>query len=80
MPAGYLKATQSVPPAAATMAIAVYCSSSQAGQFLSPTAANALSSMLGLTLEEKFLMGGICLLIIAGLSLAWEIRRTPKTA
>ena len=80
MPAGYLKATQSVPPAVATMAIAVYCSSSQAGQFLSPTAVNALSGMLGLDLEEKFLMGGICMLTIAAVSLIWEIRRAHRIA
>lgn len=74
MPAGYLKVTSSVPPAAATMAISIYCSSSQAGQFLSPTASNCLATLLGLGLEEKFFMGGLCLLVIALISFLWEIR------
>lgn len=62
MPSGYLKATASVTPAAATLAISVYCSSSQVGQFLSPPAVNSLSELLSLTLEQKFLLGGFCLL------------------
>ena len=72
MPAGYLKSTHSVAPAAATMAIAVYCSSSQVGQFLSPTAVNGLGSLLGLGLEEKFLFGALALLAAAALSALWE--------
>lgn len=72
MPAGYLKATHSVPPAAATMAIAVYCSASQAGQFLSPLAVNAMGELLSLDLERKFLLGGVCLTVLAFLSLLWE--------
>ena len=78
MPAGYLKATQAVPPAAATMAISVYCSSSQVGQFLSPSAVNGVSGLLGLSLEQKFLLGGLCLLAAALLSLAWEVRQAGR--
>lgn len=72
MPAGYLKATHSVAPAAATMAISIYCSSSQVGQFLSPLVINSMAGMLHLSLEQKFLFGGVCLLVIAALSLVWE--------
>lgn len=80
MPAGYLKATHSVPPAAATMAISIYCSSSQAGQFLSPLAVNGLSTLLNLNLEQKFLLGGICLISIAIISFIWELYVNKKTA
>lgn len=73
MPAGYLKATRSVSPAAATMAISIYCSASQAGQFLSPLAVNRLGTIWNLNLHRKFLFGGIALLILAGLSLIWEL-------
>ncbi|MFR5600945.1 MAG: MFS transporter [Lachnospiraceae bacterium] len=55
MPAGYLKSTQSVAPAAATLAISIYCSSSQVGQFLSPHVINAVSDMFSLTIHQKFL-------------------------
>lgn len=72
MPAGYLKATHSVAPAAATMAISIYCSASQVGQFLSPLVVNELSDLLKIDLEQKFLLGSICLIIIAALSLLWE--------
>ena len=74
MPAGYLKATSSVAPAAATLAISIYCSSSQVGQFLSPLAINSLGELLQLDLERKFLMGGGCLLVLALLSVLWELR------
>ncbi len=79
MPAGYLKATHSVPPEAATMAISIYCSSSQVGQFLSPLAVNGLSSLLKIDLEQKFLLGGVCLVLLALLSLLWEflLKKTP---
>lgn len=74
MPAGYLKATGSVPPAAATMAIAIYCSSSQVGQFLSPSAMSLFSGLLGLELGQRFLFGGLCLSLLAVLSAGWEWR------
>lgn len=74
MPAGYLKATASVPPAAATMAIAFYCSASQVGQFLSPPAMSLFSGLLGLTLDQRFLFGGVCLILLAALSVLWERR------
>ncbi len=80
MPAGYLKATASVTPAAATLAISVYCSSSQVGQFLSPPAVNSLSELLSLTLEQKFLLGGCCLLGAAMISAAWELRCRGRKA
>ncbi len=80
MPAGYLKATHSVPSAAATMAIAIYCSSSQVGQFLSPLAVNGMSSLLHINLEQKFLFGGICLVIFAALSLIWEFWLEKQTS
>ena len=85
MPAGYLKATQSVPPAAATMAIAFYCSASQAGQFLSPAVVGWLSGLLGIGLERRFLLGGVCLTVLAVLSAVWEwwqaaeVRRSPAS-
>lgn len=85
MPAGYLKATQSVPPAAATMAIAFYCSASQAGQFLSPAVVGWLSGLLGIGLERRFLLGGVCLTALAVLSAVWEwrqaaeVRRSPAS-
>lgn len=78
MPAGYLKATASVSPAAATMAIAFYCSSSQVGQFLSPPAMSLFSGLLGLGLDQRFLFGGICLGLLALLSALWE-RRQERT-
>ena len=75
-----MKATRSVPPAAATMAISIYCSASQAGQFLSPLAVNRLGMIFNLNLNLKFLFGGICLLFLAGLSLVWELVLLAKDA
>lgn len=72
MPAGYLKATSSVAPSYVTMAITIYCSSSQAGQFLSPLCVNWICGMLSLTLNQKFLLSGIALLIFGVLSIIWE--------
>lgn len=72
MPAGYLKATSSVAPECATLAITVYCSSSQIGQFLSPVCINGLSSAFGLYLDEKFVLSGIVLLVVGFASVIWE--------
>lgn len=78
MPAGYLKATASVSPAAATMAIAFYCSSSQVGQFLSPPAMSLFSGLLGLGLEQRFLFGGLCLAALAAVSALWERQQEKR--
>lgn len=80
MPAGYLKATSSVAPECATLAITVYCSSSQIGQFLSPVCINSLSSAFGLGLDEKFMLSGIVLLLVGSLSVLWEIRLAQAKA
>lgn len=74
MPAGYLKATSTVPPAMATMAISIYCSASQVGQFLSPLAINKIADLFGLTINLKFLFGGIALFVLAAISVMWECR------
>lgn len=82
MPAGYLKATSSVPPACATLAITVYCSSSQIGQFLSPVCTNGLADLFGLDLDEKFMMSAAVLLLTGAVSVLWELhlKRKAKTA
>lgn len=72
MPAGYLKATDSVAPVCATLAITVYCSASQAGQFLSPLCINGICDLLFLDLGQKFLLSGAALLICGLLSIWWE--------
>lgn len=72
MPAGYLKATGSVAPVCATLAITVYCSSSQVGQFLSPLCINGICNLLSLDLGQKFLLSGAALLIFGLLSVWWE--------
>lgn len=74
MPAGYLKATGSVAPEYATLAITVYCSSSQIGQFLSPVCVNGICGMFGLALEQKFLLSGVSLAVVGAVSVLWEIR------
>lgn len=71
MPAGYLKATASVSPALATMATAVYCSSSSLGQFLSPLFINALAEDIG----GKFILSAAALLAVGVLSLLFECRK-----
>ncbi len=78
MPAGYLKATASVPPECATLAISVYCSSSSVGQFLSPVVINNLSNVLGLSLDQKFVLSGILLILVGSLSILWEKRCTKQ--
>lgn len=76
MPAGYLKATSSVSATCATMAITIYCSSGQIGQFLSPLCINGISNLLSLSLDQKFLLSGIALVIIGLCSVLWERRGT----
>ena len=74
MPAGYLKSTSSVPAHCATLAITVYCSSSQIGQFLSPLCINGLSDFFGFNLDQKFMLSGILLVTVGLLSAFWEKR------
>ncbi len=72
MPAGYLKATASVPAECATLAISVYCSSSQVGQFLSPVVINSMSRLMSLSLDQKFVLSGVVLILVGGVSILWE--------
>lgn len=80
MPAGYLKSTASVAPECATLAITIYCSSSQVGQFLSPVCINGLSGAFSLNLEQKYLLSGIVLLTVGALSVLWERNLARKQA
>jgi MFS family permease len=72
MPAGYSKATQSVPAGAATPAIAVYCCSHQLGQFLTPLVINAVSAPFGDAhfggVAVKFLLAFFILIVMFALS------------
>lgn len=78
MPAGYLKATSSVPPECATLAITIYCSSSQVGQFLSPVCINGVSDAFRLTLDQKFFLSGLLLILVGLLSVLWEKKQAGK--
>lgn len=78
MPAGYLKATASTAPEYATLAITVYCSSSQVGQFLSPVCINRICGAFGLALDEKFLLSSFFLILIGVISLFWERNQAPR--
>lgn len=80
MPAGYLKATSSVRPECATLAITVYCSFSQVGQFLSPLWVNGLADLAGGGLETKFLLSALVLLLTGVVSVIWELKTetSPK--
>lgn len=80
MPAGYLKATSSVGPECATLAITVYCSFSQVGQFLSPLWVNGLTALAGGDLETKFLLSALVLLLTGVISVIWELQTatSPK--
>lgn len=80
MPAGYLKSTSSVVPKCATLAITIYCSSSQVGQFLSPVCINGICDAFHFSLEEKFMLSGIVLLLAGVLSVLWEIRLARSEA
>ena len=77
-PAGYLKATQSVPPACATLAITAYCSASQVGQFLSPLCVNGLSGLMGLSLQQKFALSAMVLAAVGVVSIRRERRRATR--
>jgi MFS family permease len=59
MPAGYDRATRSVPADAATPAIAVYCCSHQLGQFLTPVAINNAASPFGGVAIKFLIASGI---------------------
>jgi hypothetical protein len=74
MPAGYDRATQSVPLEAATPAITVYCCSNQLGQFLTPIAINGAASLLGGS-TVKFLFAFVILIIMFVISSAYEWKR-----
>lgn len=80
MPAGYLKATSSVSPECATLAITVYCSFSQVGQFLSPLCVNGLANLAGGGLETKFLLSALVLLLAGAVSVVWKLKTgtSPK--
>jgi MFS family permease len=67
MPAGYSKATQSVPAGAATPAIAVYCCSHQLGQFLTPLIINAAAALFG-GVAVKFLLAFFILIVMFAVS------------
>lgn len=71
MPAGYLKATASVDPSQATMAIAMYCGSSSLGQFLSPICVNALS----VSLDGRLGLSALALLAAGVASVCFELRK-----
>ena len=73
MPAGYLKATASVDPSQATMAIALYCGSSSLGQFLSPICVNALS----VSLDGRLGLSALALLAAGVASVCFELRKQP---
>ena len=68
MPAGYLRASSSVSPARATMAITLFCCICQIGQFLSPVVNNGIINAIGLQTEAQFLIGGVTLLISGGIA------------
>ena len=78
MPAGYMKITSCVPPSLSTFAIAVYCSMSQIGHFLSPIVTNSLCDVLGLDLHGQFLFSGCILVALAIVTFFWSKERILK--
>lgn len=76
MPAGYTKAIQSVPAAAATMAISVYCAANMLGQFLSPIVISQAARLIQDTIAIRFLLGTLLMLAVFLITMRKEYR-TP---
>jgi MFS family permease len=74
MPAGYLKATQSVNASDATIAIALYCSANQMGQFLTPVVVNRFSLHFDETVAARYLSASLVLAVLCILSIVKELK------
>lgn len=79
MPAGYTRATAVTKAGYATLAITIFCCITQVGQFLSPIVVNEISSVFHVGRIEQFLISGIILIVVGGISFAKEMHKGDIT-